>query len=98
VEYFARVPPFQDIVALRYPYRCTSISIVTPPPIVWRSWLKPPNRPAGHVVRPANLGKRFLAMIAAVDRLALLVAGQFRLAPHSYADAELHLAGRTGAA
>jgi hypothetical protein len=32
--------------------------------------LQPRNRPAGHVVTAANLGKRFLAMIAALDRLA----------------------------
>jgi hypothetical protein len=32
--------------------------------------LQPRNRPAGQVVTAANLGKRFLAMIAALDRLA----------------------------
>ena len=34
-----------------------------------RSWVKPPNRPAGHVVRPANLVQRLLATLAALDRL-----------------------------
>ena len=32
---------------------------------------QPRNGPAGHVVRPANLGQRLLAMIAALDRLGL---------------------------
>jgi hypothetical protein len=32
---------------------------------------KPGNRPAGHVVTAANLGKRFLAIVAALDRLAV---------------------------
>jgi hypothetical protein len=34
----------------------------------------PRNRPTANIVGAANLGKRFLAMIAAQDRLALLVA------------------------
>jgi hypothetical protein len=39
------------------------------------------NRAAGQVVTPAKLGKRFLAIIAAIDRLALLVVRELRLAP-----------------
>jgi hypothetical protein len=36
---------------------------------------KPRNRPAAHIVAAANLGKRFVAVIAALDGLALLVIG-----------------------
>ncbi|HXW72430.1 MAG TPA: hypothetical protein VEK34_13480 [Methylocella sp.] len=40
--------------------------------------LKPRNRPAAHVVTAANLRKRLVAVIAAMDRLALLVLGELR--------------------
>src|ERR1700730_8909501 len=49
------------------------------------SLLKPRNRPAGHVVTAANLRQRLLALVAPLDRLALLVVGQFGLAPHLHA-------------
>jgi len=46
---------------------------------------QPRNRPAGHVVTAANRGQRLLAMIAALDRFALLVIGELRFAPHLHA-------------
>jgi hypothetical protein len=46
---------------------------------------QPRNRPAGHVVTAANLRKRFLTVIAACDRLTLLVVGELRHTPHSHA-------------
>lgn len=41
---------------------------------------EPRNRPAAYIVTAANLRKRLRAMIAALDRLASLVIGEFRLA------------------
>jgi hypothetical protein len=52
---------------------------------MWQMSCEPRNRPAGHVVTAANLRKRLFAMIAPLDRLALLVVGEFRLAPHLHA-------------
>ena len=43
------------------------------------------NRPARHVIALVNLRKRFLAMVAAFDRLFLLVRREFRHPPHLHA-------------
>jgi hypothetical protein len=54
----------------------------------WISFLvrrQPRNCPAAHILAAANRGKRFLAMIAALDGLALLVIGELRLAHHLHA-------------
>jgi hypothetical protein len=43
--------------------------------------LKALNHPATHIVVAAKFRKRLFAMIAALDRLALLVIGELWLAP-----------------
>ena len=44
--------------------------------------LQPRNRPAAYIVGSPNLRKRLVAMIAALNRVALLMIGEFRPPPH----------------
>ena len=44
--------------------------------------LQPRNRPAAYIVGSPNLPKRLVAMIAALNRVALLMIGEFRPPPH----------------
>ena len=47
-----------------------------------RALPQPRTRPPRHVIATANLRKRFLPVVAALDRLFLLVRREFRLTPH----------------
>ena len=60
---------------------------------------QPRNRPPADVVAPADLGQRFPATLPALDRLALLVRGELRLASELHAvrhGARAALAGARG--
>ena len=46
---------------------------------------QPRNRPPRHIIAAANLRKRFLAVVAALDRLFLLVRREFRRPSHFHA-------------
>jgi len=54
-------------------------------PSVWCSWRQSRNRPPARVIAAPDFGKRFLTVVAALDRFLLLVRGELRRPAHFHA-------------